>query len=239
MSELNSTWKGKYIRFRNKYVVQQRRQHEYVVNRYYAHLIDPFFTKWAYDLKLSPNTVTIFNGLIGVIAGVFFLLEFWIAGALLLQIHHFLDGADGNLARLTNRCTPFGAKLDQISDQIVRLVIFLSLAISVEVPLWAKIALPLTIFLDVWIVHSFVLPFARKQTLVRSKWKQWFLNKGIIPGVDIFTIFFVISISSFFGWLTYAIYFIILSKNLDWMYRVWECIKTINRNKKEQDTQEV
>lgn len=217
---------SRYTRFRNRYVVQQRRQYEYVINKYYAHLIDPFFTKWVFDLKMSPNMVTILCGLVGVSAGIAFLFQQWILGAILLQLHHFMDGADGNLARLTNRCTPFGAKLDKCSDQLVRFVLFSSLAYSVEVPLAVKIALPLTIYVDMWIIHAFVLPYARKQPLKRARWKQWFLDRGIIPGFDIFTIFFIISICALFGWMVVAVYLVILLKNIDWIYRAWECIKT-------------
>lgn len=218
--------KERYIAFKNRYIVSQRREFEYAINRYYAHLIDPFFTKLVYDLKLSPNTVTVFTGLLGVGAGFSFMFHFWITGAILLQLHHFFDGADGNLARLTNRCTPFGAKLDQLSDQIVRWVLFIGLAIGVDVQLWAKIALPATIFIDLIVVHKYVLPFARKHPLVRASWKQWFLDRGIIPGFDIFTIFFIISLSAVTGWLSFAIYAIIFLKNVDWVYRVYEYWKT-------------
>ncbi|MEF2968093.1 CDP-alcohol phosphatidyltransferase family protein [Paenibacillus sp. M1] len=216
----------KYLAFKRKYVVRKRREYEYAINRFYAHLIDPFFTKLVYDLKLTPNLVTVFTGLLGIGAGVSFFLQRWVLGAVLLQLHHFFDGADGNLARLTNRCTPFGAKLDQISDQTVRWVLFLGLALGADLPVWLRIALPLTILVDLVVVHKYVLPFSRKNKLVRSKWKQWFLDRGIIPGFDIFSIFFIISISAIFGWLPQAILIIVILKNLDWLYRVYECIKT-------------
>lgn len=215
-----------YERFRKKIVVQQRRPQEYIVNRYYAHLIDPFFTKLAYDLRMSPNAVTILAGLVGVASGFLFLMKYWAIGAILLQLHHLLDGADGNLARLTGRITPMGAKLDRICDQLVRLVVFVGVAIGADVPLWAKILLPLTIYVDVLVVHAFVLPFARKHTLIRSRWKQWFLDRGIIPGFDIFTVFFVLSLFALMNKIHLAVYLIIVLKNLDWLYRVWECIKT-------------
>ncbi len=216
----------KYQQFKRRYVVQQRRQYEYVTNRYYAHLIDPFFTKLVYDLRMSPNMVTVLTGLLGVSSGISFMFQQWVIGAILLQLHHYFDGADGNLARLTNRCTPFGAKLDQVSDQIVKLVLFIGLAIGVDVPLWIKIALPLTIAFDLWIVHYVILPFARKYSLRRARWKQWFLDRGIIPGLDIFTIYFIISLSALTGWINIAIFVIVILKNLDWLYRIWECWKT-------------
>lgn len=225
----------KYRKFKAKYVVSQRREFEYAINRYYAHLIDPFFTKLVFDLKATPNMVTVFTGLIGVGAGLSFLFQQWILGAVLLQLHHFFDGADGNLARLTNRCTPFGAKLDRISDQVVRWVLFIGLALGVDLPLWLRIALPLTILIDLVVVHKFVLPFARKNQLIRSKWKQWFLDRGIIPGFDMFTVFFIISISALSGWLPQAILLIVILKNLDWLYRVYECLKTLRASKLRQE----
>jgi len=213
----------RYSKFRSRYIVQQRRQHEYAINKYYAHLIDPFFTKIAYDLKLTPNTVTILSGMMGIGAAVSFYYHYFVVGAILLQIHHLLDGVDGNLARLMNRCTSFGAKLDKISDQVVRLVLFCSLSVSLDIALWAKWALPITIFVDLFVVHCFILPHARKYHLHRAKWKKWFLDRGIIPGLDIFTIFFIISCSALLGVLGNCIYFIIIVKNIDWMYRLYEC----------------
>ncbi len=221
----------RYRRFKNKYIVQQRRQHEYAINRYYAHIIDPFFTKLVYDLRLTPNAVTVITGLLGVGSGIAFLYHWWILGAVLLQLHHYFDGADGNLARLTNRCTPFGAKLDQVSDQLVKLVLFICLAIGADIALWAKIALPLSIWFDLWIVHYIILPFARKHSLKRARWKMWFLDRGIIPGFDIFTIYFLISLSALTGWLNEAIYAIVILKNVDWLYRLWECVKTAWSNR--------
>ncbi len=215
-----------YRSFRKKYVVQQRREHEYLANKYYAHLIDPFLTKLAYDLKLTPNVVTGLSGICGVIAGIMFALDFLVIGALLLQLHHFIDGADGNLARLTNRCTPLGAKLDRVFDQIVRISVFVGVAYITDVSLWLKIGFISTIYLDILIVHTYVLPFMRKYGVIRAEWKAWFLSKGIIPSFDIFLIYFLTSAFALFDRLDLLIYVVIVGKNLDWIYRVWECKKT-------------
>jgi hypothetical protein len=218
--------KKRYQHFKNRYIVQQRRQHEYAINRYYAHVIDPFFTKIVYDLKLTPNIVTVIAGLLGVGAAIAFIFGYWIIGAILLQLHHFMDGADGNLARLTNNCSDLGAKLDKFFDQLVRVVLFFTIAIIIDVPIWAKVLFVVTIYWDLYIVHYFILPFMRKHTIIRAKWKQWFLDKGIIPGFDHFTIFFLISIGAIFQRLDLIIYIVIILKNLDWLYRVWECLKS-------------
>lgn len=216
----------KYQIFKKKYIVQQRREHEYAINRYYAHIIDPFFTKIVYDLKLTPNIVTVIAGLLGVGAAVSFIFGYWITGAILLQLHHFMDGADGNLARLTNNCSTLGAKLDKFFDQLVRIVLFFTLAIIVDVSIWTRVLFILTIYWDLFIVHYYILPFMRRNKIKRTKWKEWFLSKGIIPGFDHFTIFFLISLGAIFQRLDIVIYIVIIFKNIDWLYRLWECLKT-------------
>ena len=217
---------SRYRSFKERYIVTERRRHEYFINRYYAHIIDPFFTKLVFDLKLTPNMVTILSFLIGTTAALSFATYHWVAGAILLQLHHFLDGADGNLARLTNRCTPFGAKLDKICDQILRLFLFVSIAWAVDVPIWVKAAFVGTIYLDVIVIQYYVVPFMKNHTLVRAPWKQWFLDRGIIPSFDIFTVYFLISVFALLGKLDILVYIVIVGKNLDWLYRVYECRKS-------------
>lgn len=228
----------KYRRFHSKYIVQKRRPKEYFFNKYYAHLIDPFFTKIAYDLKLKPNTVTIISGLVGISSGISLMLGYYILAAVLLQLHHIMDGADGNLARLTNQVTKFGAKLDKYTDQSVRTVLIIGIIIASNTSNWVNIIFALTFILDLFVVHYFVLPFMKRYQIKHSKWKKWFLNRGIIPAFDIFTIYFVTSILLLFNKVTILIYLIIVMKNLDWLYRVWECIKTwIILKRKEEEMQ--
>ncbi|MBP1971870.1 CDP-alcohol phosphatidyltransferase family protein [Cohnella thailandensis] len=215
-----------YRRFRSKYIVQQRRPHEYIANRYYAHLIDPFFTKIAYDLKLSPNFVTIVAGILGVTASLCFGVNELALGAVLLQLHYILDCVDGNLARLTNKCTPLGAKLDKLVDQVVRLLLFVSLAYVADVHSLLKVVFVGTIYLDIFIVHFFILPFLRTHAIVRSPWKKWVMSKGIIPAFDIFLIYILISIFALINNIEILIYVVIVGKNIDWIYRVWECLKS-------------
>ncbi|WP_026287202.1 CDP-alcohol phosphatidyltransferase family protein [Gracilibacillus lacisalsi] len=215
-----------YKSIKNQYVVQVRRPYEYIMNKYYAHLIDPFFTKLAFDLKLTPNIVTLIAGILGLSTALCIFLDQLLLAAVLLQLHHFLDGADGNLARLTNNCSEFGAKLDQWFDQVVRFALFLSIAWVSEVSIWIKILFMTTIYIDLLVIHKYVLPFIKKNQVIRSKWKEWFMSKGIIPAFDIFLIYFLISLFSIIGNLELLVYIILVGKNADWIYRVWECVKT-------------
>ncbi|AYV67880.1 CDP-alcohol phosphatidyltransferase [Niallia circulans] len=223
-----------YRTFRSRYVVQKRRPEEYFFNKYYAHLIDPFFTKLVYDLRLKPNTVTIISGLLGVGSGISMMFQQLILAGILLQLHHIIDGADGNLARLTNQCTVFGAKLDAYTDRLVRAVVLIGIILATNEPMWIDGLLILTFIIDHLAVQIYILPFIRKYGVIRSKWKQWFLTRGVIPSFDIFTIYFLISLFAIMNELDILIYLLIILKNLDWIYRVWECVKTsiIYRGKK-------
>ncbi|MBF0218872.1 MAG: CDP-alcohol phosphatidyltransferase family protein [Gammaproteobacteria bacterium] len=193
------------------------------MNRYYAHLIDPFFTKLVYDLGLSPNSVTLVALLLGVGSAVALLNGALVWAAILLQLHHFFDGADGNLARLTNRCSAAGARLDRLSDQLVRVAVFVAVAIAAKVDGYLAVAFVATLYLDFWVVHRYVLPCLKRVTIHPMRWKKWFLDRGIIPGYDHFTIFFLISLTALFDRLDIVIYLTLVLKNMEWIYRLGEC----------------
>ncbi len=70
----------------------------------------------------DPNKVTIVTGILGVLAALPYLLvdPIWAAVAgVLVQLASILDGVDGEIARLLNRKSGFGAYLDATTDRIV------------------------------------------------------------------------------------------------------------------------
>jgi phosphatidylglycerophosphate synthase len=77
----------------------------------------------AYRIGITPNQVTITSCSIGCIAGVFgfFLGTTNVVGSVLIlyalaQVAYILDCADGQLARITERTSPFGGFLDHGLD---------------------------------------------------------------------------------------------------------------------------
>lgn len=225
----------RYRRFRARVVVQVRRRHEYAVNRYYAHLVDPFFTEAARRLGLSPHAVTTAALAAGLGSAAALLAGHGLAAGLLLQLHHWLDGADGNLARLTGRCTRAGALYDAVSDQIVRAAVFPAAAWVAPVGAGWKLGFLVAIYLDLLVVHAYVLPCMRRVSLVRQGWKQWCLDRGIIPGLDHFTIFLVLSVAAATGTLGIAVPALCAGKLLDTGYRVWECLRSERRARRAPD----
>src|SRR5579884_2808715 len=93
---------------------------EELTNLYFIHpaasRLVPLFAR----MHVTPNAVTLLGMLCGVAAGFayghFREVRFAIAGLVLMIAWHIMDGADGQLARLTRTQSQFGQVLDGISD---------------------------------------------------------------------------------------------------------------------------
>lgn len=206
--------------------IPRRRVFEYPAIKYYGDIIARYIVIVAYHLNLTPNVLTGLSLGCGILSAASFIVHQPVLAAIFLQFHFILDLADGNLARLTNKHSAFGAKLDKVSDQLIRALLFPGIAWVAPVPLWAKVMFVATIYLDLAVVHLYVLPFARKKPLIRAPWKQWFLDQGIIIGFDIFLVFCCISFFAVIHRLDILVYVVIIGKNWDWLYRVYECLRT-------------
>lgn len=73
-------------------------------------------------LWVSPNAVTAVNIVIGIFSGVFVAdghrYAVILFGAVLFQIASIVDGCDGEVAKLTFRCSKFGQYIDSVSDTL-------------------------------------------------------------------------------------------------------------------------
>ncbi len=108
------------------------------------HLYHPLAWRLARILAhtpLTPNMVSVFGGLLVVAAGVvYFNMDStggpwalgWPMGAVLgMALHmswHVVDGADGDLARITGRTSPIGEMVDGICDYASHIVLYVLLA---------------------------------------------------------------------------------------------------------------
>ena len=214
---------GWYRDLLNRYAPKPRRTYEYPINRFYAHQVDPVLTFIADRMGISPNAATLISLLAGIAAALSIWTGHFVSGALFIQFHHLLDGVDGNLARYHHRCSEFGRKFDIFADQIVRFSVFVSLAVTAMVPSWLSWAMLITVYLDIVVVTVIVTPYSKRNRLVRSRWKQWFMDRGLMPGFDIFTIYFMVSICLFYESPESAVVLVAVLKTVDWSYRLWEC----------------
>jgi phosphatidylglycerophosphate synthase len=103
------------------------------VDRYFNRKVSRWFTRLFLAMGLSPNSITVLAGLIGLIAAAGFGMGTYSAGivaALLFQLAAVIDCCDGEVARLTFTESPFGAWLDIVLDNIVHMAIFIGIAVG-------------------------------------------------------------------------------------------------------------
>ena len=81
---------------------------------------------------ITPNMVSVAGGVVVVLAGLAYIQPGWpqsvFAGLLLHMSWHVLDGADGDLARLTGRSSPSGEVVDGVCDYVSHVILYLTLA---------------------------------------------------------------------------------------------------------------
>ncbi len=106
---------------------------EGIVDRYFNRKVSRWFTRLFLAMGLSPNSITVLAGLIGLVAAVGFGMGTYSAGivaALLFQLAAVIDCCDGEVARLTFTESPFGAWFDIVLDNIVHMAIFVGIAVG-------------------------------------------------------------------------------------------------------------
>ena len=98
------------------------------------HLYHPLAWQLAKALArtpISPNMVSVIGGAFVVAAGIAYAQPWWPASALLgMLLHmtwHVVDGADGDLARMTGRSSPIGEMVDGLCDYISHVILYLIL----------------------------------------------------------------------------------------------------------------
>jgi phosphatidylglycerophosphate synthase len=93
---------------------------------------------WRLSLRLArtpvrPNQITVLNTALGFgCAALLASTSYWLrlCGALLFLLSITLDGVDGELARLRMLESPFGERLDVITDNVVHVAVFIGMAVG-------------------------------------------------------------------------------------------------------------
>jgi phosphatidylglycerophosphate synthase len=105
---------------------------EEFTNRYLIHPISGWLVPKLNDRDVHPNTVSLAGALSGALAAVFYYhyesTAACIAGFLFMFGWHILDGADGQLARLSGKVTASGYVIDGICDYTTFILVYSVLA---------------------------------------------------------------------------------------------------------------
>jgi CDP-diacylglycerol--serine O-phosphatidyltransferase len=109
---------------------------EEITNLYFIHPLSSRLVPFFAQMRLTPNAVSIMGMLFGILAALAYYryadLRFAITGFALMIAWHVMDGADGQLARLTRTYSYFGKVLDGISDNVTFLAVYTALAIALS-----------------------------------------------------------------------------------------------------------
>lgn len=95
---------------------------EYFLSSYLiSQRISPYLSSVYIKAGTSPNTITLYMIISGIIGAIFFSLPniyLKIVGAILIQMWFILDCSDGEVARYTHRYSKFGKELDYMAHLI-------------------------------------------------------------------------------------------------------------------------
>ena len=116
--------------------VRRTSEIEEVTNLYFIHPLSAAFVRVFAWLRVSPNTVSLIGMACGVLAGVAYhhYQTTWcaLAGFGLMLGWHVMDGADGQLARLTNSYSELGKVLDGVCDYVTFTAVYVGLALAMS-----------------------------------------------------------------------------------------------------------
>ena len=105
-------------------------------NLYVIHPISAAMVRRFAVWGVKPNAVSLTGMLCGILAGVaYYHYQDWrwaVAGFLLMVAWHVMDGADGQLARLTHAQSDTGKVLDGICDYVTFTAVYVGLAITLS-----------------------------------------------------------------------------------------------------------
>jgi len=105
-----------------------------VVATYFNKRISVKITKYLARTNVTPNEITVTSFLVGVVSSIFFSMGDYIyllIGAILVEVSFTLDCVDGEIARLKNLQTKFGAFLDSVLDATRNVLIVFGAAFGI------------------------------------------------------------------------------------------------------------
>ena len=114
--------------------VRRTSEIEEATNRAFIHPLAARLVPLFARLGIAPNAVSLAGVALGIAAGfAYYHFQDWryaFAGFALMLAWHVLDGADGQLARLTGRQSALGGVLDGICDYVTFIAVYAGFALA-------------------------------------------------------------------------------------------------------------
>ena len=126
------------------------------VNRRFSEPISRFIVK--HKIPLTPNQASFIAFLVGAAALPLYVVGRPIVAGILVQLSSILDGVDGELARLLNMSTRFGAFFDGILDRFVDImaIVGASVYLAQVMPLSSELLVVMLLALSGTIMVSYL-----------------------------------------------------------------------------------
>lgn len=144
------------------------------------HLYHPLSWRIANSLSrtaITPNLVSLAGGLFVVMSAYFYTIPFWpqtvIVGLLAHMLWHVLDGADGDLARITGKASPHGEIVDGLSDYLSHVILYSVIAHLLTAELGSIIAWAIVIAAGLSRIVQ-----ANFYEVRRRQYQWWVYNRG-------------------------------------------------------------
>jgi phosphatidylglycerophosphate synthase len=103
------------------------------VTRILSRPISRRLTRLLLNTRFTPNQITVFSFILGLGSALCFLQGGYgmgVGGAGLLLLSIWVDGVDGEIARIKFMESPFGAKLDILCDNVVHVAVFIAIGVG-------------------------------------------------------------------------------------------------------------
>jgi CDP-diacylglycerol--glycerol-3-phosphate 3-phosphatidyltransferase len=97
------------------------------VERLIRQMLGPVI-KFLVRLQVGPNTISVTGFLVTIVAVGLFIGRAPVAAGVIFVLGSLLDVLDGELARASNRVTPFGAVIDSLLDRVSEGVLLIAIA---------------------------------------------------------------------------------------------------------------
>ncbi|NOZ42868.1 MAG: CDP-alcohol phosphatidyltransferase family protein [Alphaproteobacteria bacterium] len=115
---------------------KRTRETEEFTNLYFIHPLSAKLVSRLVNTKITPNMVSLTGMIFGIVAGFAYYYyqtpSMAIAGFISMIIWHILDGADGQLARLTGKFSEAGKMLDGMCDYVAFASVYIGIGIMLS-----------------------------------------------------------------------------------------------------------
>ena len=108
--------------------------HDSPITRIFSRPVSRLLTRMFLKIPISPNQITLISFSLGLLSAFFFIQGSYstsVVAALFLVLSTWVDGADGEIARLKFMETDIGKKLDIYCDNIIHFFVFIAIGFGI------------------------------------------------------------------------------------------------------------